>query len=118
MQDTLIYHRIIRQSLSHKRGVPRAERDLFSFRIQRYHDLVQLGYDEGKAKNKLQRGAMAYCVYMPESQDELYRQAERILSETDGIPVSWPRKDKLALILWKKNRKAFRFFCRFLRKEK
>ena len=116
LQDTLIYHRIIRQSLSHNRGVPKAERDLFSFRIQRYHDLTELGYNEAKAKSKLQRGAMAYCVYMPEAEDELYRQAEQLLKETDGIPADWPRRDKLALTLWKKNRKLFRFFCRFLRK--
>lgn len=114
--DILIYHRYRKESISHMR-LTSSSCDLFASYIQRYNDLVCLGYPEEKAKSGLQNGAMMYCMHMPPSNDRLFKYAEKLLLEVEQIPRNWNRKRKLEFVAYRTNKKCFHSIYRILRKK-
>ena len=113
LPDTLIIQRNRRDSITHSLR-EEYRRDCFIFSLQRYDDLVQLGYSEIKARIGLQNSALKYCMQMHPSDEDLYRQAEKILSEAVEIPSMWHWKEKVMLLIWKINPKCFHILCTLL----
>lgn len=106
LSDSLLFHRIRKNGISRTKNNP-ARKDYFTYCIQRYKDLVQYGYPEEKARNRLQSNAITYCYFMPCSEDELYQYAERLLTEVKGLPKGWGKKKTALFMIWKTNKHLF-----------
>lgn len=130
INDRLIYNAYRRDSITHCPSYNNRI-DAILAALQRYDDLISLGYPEEKALFLLQNTALGCVVrlnplynkscavintsYDPDhkySGDELYCIAEKIVDEIQGIPETFSMKKKCMLAVWKLNKPLFHAICR------
>lgn len=130
IDDRLIYNVYRSDSISHKRSSAN-KIDAILSALQRYDDLISMGYPEDKALTILQNTSLSSvgvmepvlnnsCAtintsYDPDhnySGEELYCIAEKIVDEIQGIPKSFTKKKKCMLAVWKINKQLFHAICR------
>ncbi len=130
ISDSLIYYVLRSDSISHSRSHSNRI-DAIRAALQRYDDLLSVGFPEDRALTSLQNTSLG-CVgalepvlnkssadintsYDPDhnySGDELYCIAEKIVDEIQGIPKSFSMKKKCMLAVWKLNKSLFHAICR------
>lgn len=86
--------------------------DAFIAANERHEVLVSYGYPEGKLLPHLYAKAIGVLTCLLPEDNELHIQAKEIVDSIKGVPrfLSW--RQKVALIVWKTDKKLFRLFCK------
>ena len=113
--DVLYFHVYRKNSLSHRRSV-KYKRDAFISVLERAEDLESFGFAEDMYEPPLIACAILFLVVTDPSEDQLYREAEKIADSVKGIPSYLPWKRKVLLMVWKTNKPLFHLIRRFLHK--
>lgn len=106
LQDCLYYHNYRKGSISLTHSEAQS-RDSFMFDFERYNDLKKWGYPEDKLKSKVCSAALGFLAYTPYSNDRLHKKAEEIVDSMDGFPRTFPLLKRIALKVWKMDKRLF-----------
>ena len=89
-----------------------------SFRAfwERYNDLVSYGYPEEDARTQLYMPAISFLSRTTPCNSDLYIKAEEIVDGIKGIPKQLTKKQQVALIAWRINKRLFYFLSRTTRR--
>ena len=109
--ENYLYYYIIRgNSLSHSK-IKNSYVDVFLFAYERFENLIKLGYPYDKAKTMLISKAVSLIAIPDLYGTDVYHKAETLLDGLPAIPDDLPKKKRIALFVWRKNKKLFRYTC-------
>lgn len=106
LSDHLYYHVSRNKSITNTHN-HQNQRDSLISNIERYEDLIRWSYPEKMARYALCSSALGYLVSVQPCNDMLYLKAKKIVDSTESFPASFPIIKKIALYIWKRNKKAF-----------
>ena len=106
--DNLYYYRSRNASISHN---SKRDTDYFLMSKKRYKELIGLGYPAKKARIQL-IGAALRCY--GRSDKIISEETEKILLKVKKIPVELPLNDKKKLLIWKFDKRFYRFIYRLI----
>lgn len=86
--------------------------DSFRAYWQRYKDLVSYGYPEEDARTSLYMPAISFLSRSTTHNSDLYIDAEKIVDGIKGIPKQLTKKQQLALVAWRIDKRLFYFLSR------
>ena len=106
INDRLYFHVVRKGSISHT--YTRSNRkDCFIANMERYNDLLEFGFPEKRIKSELCSSALGFLASSGQVEDELHEEAQRIIESVNCFPKSYPLWKKIALFVWKKDKKLF-----------
>lgn len=109
-----LYHRYIRRNSISQTKKARNYTDLFASALERYDDLISYGYP--KEKINLGQEAISYLVNTISCSESMYKEAVEIVNQIKGIPMTFTIKQKMALIIWKIDKRLFFCLCKVVRR--
>lgn len=102
-----LYHKTIRRGSISRTPTIENKRDYFESAIDRNRSLVSWGYPEEKVLSLECGSAISFLSVTPQSDDELYLYAKKVVDLINGIPKGMSWKQKVGLIAWKCDRRIF-----------
>lgn len=105
-----LYNYLIRNGSISNNDTVLNRRDYLISVIERNEDLVSYGYQEDKVL--VYSAAIRYIALEDPSNNELYKQAETILDKMEKIPKSFSIKKKMAVHLWRYDKRKFSYLCK------
>ena len=107
---TILYYKNNRRnSISHLH-TGRQKEDNFIFCLERQNELQKWGFPIETINPRLCSAALGFLAYTPYSEDQLHMKAEEIINSVDRFPNTYPVLKRVALTVWKIDKKMF-FFC-------
>ena len=111
LKDYLYHYCPRRGSITHTH-TQKNKRDRLVSEMERVYDLISYGYPEQKLKNDLCGPAIGYLASIKDSNDELYEKAVSIVNKYERIPENMTKKQKIAMKVWRIDRRLFYLMSR------
>jgi len=105
VEQAHLYYHVCRNESIAQTPTAKSTEDRFFFALKRRDDLISYGYPEEKIL--MYHDAIKYLSRTKENNADLFLQATRIIDEVKGIPGYLTFKQKVAMIMWKKNKRLF-----------
>ena len=112
--DRYLYYYFTRENSLARSHITNSYVDAFLFARERYEALVSVGYSQKKAEVLMVNKAASLITIPGLFGSEVYQQAEEVLERVKKTPKELPTGKKLALFVWRRNRKLFRAICKVL----
>ena len=106
LQECLYHYCPRRGSISHTHSKEN-KRDGLIGAIERKKDLISYGYPEEKLKDTLCGPTIGFLGSAVDYSDELYLKAIEIVKAVNGIPEDLTKKQKIAMKVWRIDRRLF-----------
>lgn len=118
MIDNYLYYHIVRKgSITNTRSSLYCA-DFFMAAKKRYEDMVSYGYPEDILRPILWSAAIGYLIHRQPCNEDMYIQSSQIVDSIVGIPKQISVKHKIALAVWKIDKRLFAFVCKEIGKIK
>lgn len=112
--DRYLYYYFKRENSLGRSRITNSYVDAFLFARERYETLVSAGHSPKKAEVLMVNKAASLITIPGLFGTEVYQQAEEVLERVKKTPKELPTGKKLALFVWRRNRKLFRTICKVL----
>lgn len=107
IEEKLYYHLWRKNSISHLKTVEN-KTESFILSRERSKDLIRWGYPEEKTIPTLAIYALGFLATT--KAEELRSEAEQILNSIKKMPDQWNTKQKIAFVVWKKDKRKKLFY--------
>lgn len=107
-----LYHHIGREGSISRTNSRKNVSDFFISAIERCDGLTTYGYPEEKIKASMYSSAIRFLTKVAPYNEAIYLKAVDIVESISGIPRFLNKKQRVALMAWKIDRRLFYFLCR------
>lgn len=116
LQDTLYYHVIRKDSISHKYS-EQFKKDAVVAAVKRANELKAYGCSRNTYEPMLWFFAIGYLVRTYPSDSSVYKIAEKVVNSIEGFPKELPLQKRIMLAMWRTDRQLFHYICRILKQK-